>query len=64
MSKITWTCHICKQERPDHLIGVYKHQRDIGRGVLMTENVRYCLDKPSCRYGATTFHFIPEDKTI
>lgn len=57
----TWMCHICKEERPDHLISVLRKPLRTVDGVLsrtISENVRYCNDKPSCAQGARTFSFV------
>lgn len=54
----TWTCHVCRQERPDRFISVWKSERDLGDGVAVTENVRYCNDRPACREGATQVTFL------
>lgn len=57
----TWTCHICKDERPDAMISVYRKPLVGANGVpsrVISENVRYCNDRPECREGASTFSFI------
>ena len=48
----TWTCHVCGEERPDALISVYSRQVPLGRGIVASENVRYCNDRPACAAGA------------
>lgn len=58
---ITWTCHICGQERPDEQISV--HKRDVSKEYglpagTMKENVRYCNDNPDCTRKAETFRLI------
>ena len=58
---LTWTCHICKDRRPDEKISVYKHDRskeyDMSPGT-MVENVRYCNDKLECIEAAKDYsHF-------
>lgn len=57
----TWSCHICGQERPDALIGVLStdvsSEHNLAAGT-MRQNVRYCLDKPTCREAATTYRFL------
>jgi hypothetical protein len=58
----TWTCHVCKDERPDAQISVMKHATMI-RGIEVQQNVRYCNDRPECVDGATDFrHFGAEEK--
>lgn len=61
MSGMTWTCHICKRERPDAAISVRSHERVHENGVKMIENVRYCNDRLSCAVGAETFSFMGSD---
>lgn len=58
---MTWTCHICKEERPDSFISVKRKPLVGANGVpsrIITENVRYCNDRPTCSSGATTFSFL------
>lgn len=55
----TWSCHICKEERPDARISVLKHSRTLPGGIQFEENVRYCNDRPDCAAKAVDFHFIP-----
>ncbi len=52
MNGLTWTCHICKKERPDKKISVQTNEADLGK-----ENVRYCNDNDDCREKAKTFSF-------
>jgi hypothetical protein len=57
-SKLTWTCHICGKEQPDDKISVYSSEIDMGSGIMMTQNVRYCNDNEDCTKKAKTFsHF-------
>lgn len=56
-----WTCHVCGDYRPDELIAVVSSKRMVG-GVEMTQNVRYCIDRPDCVRGALdVVRFVPED---
>lgn len=60
-NELTWTCHICKDERPDRKISV--HKRDISAQMCLpagtwTENVRYCNDRESCIKEISTFSFL------
>lgn len=50
---LTWTCHICSDERPDAAISVHKQPvlSDLGDD-LIQRNIRYCNDRPSCHEGA------------
>jgi len=55
MSKVNWSCHICKRERPDEKISVLTKPLRIWGEVVGDQNVRYCNDNPSCIEGAKTF---------
>lgn len=55
---MTWICHICKDERPDHLISVLVKPLEINGQVLGNQNVRYCNDRIECQENAQTFSFI------
>lgn len=64
MDNLTWTCHVCKDERPDQAISV--HKRDISARYnlpqgTMTENVRYCNDRAACRENVFSTSLIGED---
>lgn len=53
---LTWTCHVCKEERPDALIAVATQDTSQKYGLpigTMKTNVRYCRDRPSCIAAAT-----------
>jgi hypothetical protein len=54
---ISWTCHICREERPDASISAITHHRTIN-GVPFEENVRFCNDRQGCIEGAKAFRFI------
>lgn len=60
MDKLTWTCHICKEERPDAQIAVMKHPLIINGQQVAEQNVRYCSDRPACATGAITFRFVED----
>jgi hypothetical protein len=57
---LTWTCHICGEERPDEKISVrtadLSGEHNFPPGT-MKQNVRYCNDRPACIEGAKTFRF-------
>lgn len=53
-----WTCHVCGDYRPDARIGVYSRLEVFCR-VPVTENIRYCVDRPACVEGAKTKTFLP-----
>lgn len=57
MEELTWTCHICKEERPDSKISVYTRNRTMGP-VEFQENIRHCNDKSSCISGAEHVTFV------
>ena len=68
MSELTWTCHVCGDRRPDDKVSVHSRKGVMGpdgrmyplgtSGVELTENVRYCNDRPACSEGARTYsHF-------
>jgi len=57
----TWNCDICKKEREDEFISVFKHDRseehDLPEGTF-TENVKYCNDDLDCSAKAKDYiHF-------
>lgn len=56
MEGLTWTCHICGDERPDALISVRKVPAEMG-GVNFEQNVRYCNDRPACAEASKTYSF-------
>jgi len=56
MNNLTWTCHICGDERPDDKISVFSKSLEIP-GVEAKQNVRYCNDRQKCIDGAQTFSF-------
>jgi hypothetical protein len=50
LSKLTWTCHFCKDERPDDKISV-AHRPVMGMEDYFPRaqwNLRYCNDRPEC----------------
>lgn len=54
---MTWTCHVCGDERPDKFISVYKLPLDVGDPrVKATQNIRYCNDRSEC---VTRRHHVP-----
>jgi len=57
---ITWLCHICGKERPDDKISVFSSVIELGGGVEMTQNVRYCNDNLECVEAAKTYNFIKD----
>lgn len=59
MIGLTWTCHICKDERPDSAISVY-HVTEQIKGLEFQSNVRYCNDRRPCIEAAPLFRFFKE----
>ncbi len=57
---LSWVCHICEEERPDHKISVLSKPMNIP-GIVAAQNVRYCNDRSECIEGAQTFSFVKED---
>ena len=55
LSELTWTCHICKKERPDRFISVHTKEMKELPGAKV--NIRYCNDNPECVEGTKTFSF-------
>jgi hypothetical protein len=48
---LTWTCHVCGEERPDARISVFTTDVSALFGLpagTVKENVRYCNDRPEC----------------
>ncbi|OED40246.1 hypothetical protein ACH42_17180 [Endozoicomonas sp. (ex Bugula neritina AB1)] len=61
LESLTWTCHICGEERPDNKISV--HTNDVSAQYALPEhsmknNIRYCNDNPACKEAAKTYRFI------
>lgn len=53
----SWTCHICGKRRPDRFISVRSTDQSSEFNLppgTVTQNVRYCNDKPQCIEGAKT----------
>ena len=45
---LEWSCHVCGKTRPDEEIGVVSRTRDLGEGIEMKQNLRYCLVDAHC----------------
>ncbi|MGH2621970.1 MAG: hypothetical protein ACRDHG_15580 [Anaerolineales bacterium] len=61
MGDLTWTCHVCGEERPDRFISVLSRPLNIP-GVTAQENIRYCNDRESCVAGAQGVSFVGQDR--
>ena len=63
---LTWSCHICKAERPNNRISVFKSDQsasyDLPIGTV-EQNVRYCNDNTDCEEKAKTFSFMKSKPT-
>lgn len=61
--KLTWSCHVCNDERPDERISVRKKPVVIkGRTIEgVTQNIRYCNDRPACVEASLTFEHVMTD---
>lgn len=57
---ITWTCHICKEERPDDKISVITKPLFINGSAVGEQNIRYCNDRPECLKRARIKDFFPK----
>jgi len=57
MNNLTWTCHICEDERPDAKISVLTKPHTFPGGVIAEQNIRYCNDRQECIKGAGDFTF-------
>lgn len=62
LDELTWTCHVCGEERPDGDISVRSteitpsHPRLVRYTVC--QNVRYCNDRAACVEGSKHVRFI------
>jgi hypothetical protein len=67
MNELTWTCHVCKDERPDSVISVMSFDVVISKpgapAFSVTQNVRYCNDRPECVAEAPNVRFLKENNT-
>ena len=52
MEHLTWTCHVCGDERPDDKISVFTKPLVFPGGVVAKQNIRYCNDRQGCIDGA------------
>lgn len=56
--ELTWTCHICKRERPDNKISVFSKPLIVDGQELGKQNIRHCNDNLGCCQKAREFSFI------
>ena len=59
---LTWTCHICGEERPDAKISVLTKPLVINGTACGEQNIRYCNDKAECIEGARHKDFFGGEK--
>lgn len=70
MDELAWTCHICKQIRPNDKIDVVTGYLLLENGISENTqiNIRYCNDRLDCRHIAHThaykFYKFPTEETI
>jgi hypothetical protein len=58
LKNLTWTCHVCKRERPDDKISVCSKAIRIEGQVVGEQNIRYCNDNPDCIEKAKDYDLI------
>ena len=62
LTGLTWVCHVCEEERPDHMIAVFKvdvsEHFKLPPGMAFN-NVRHCVDRPDCISGAEKIRWVP-----
>ena len=51
-ANLSWYCDICRKERPDAQISVYKVDLYPEHPGVVIRNVKYCNDNPACILGA------------
>ena len=59
---LTWKCHVCQEERPDHMIAVFRVDVSDDFGLPPGQafnNVRHCIDRPRCIKDAETIRWVP-----
>lgn len=57
---LTWTCHICKKERPDDKISVVSKPIIMNGKAIGQQNIRYCNDNSKCVAAAAEYDFFKE----
>jgi hypothetical protein len=62
MKDITWTCHVCHDERPDEKIDVFQTKVDLGFGIIADQNVRHCNDRVKCITEAPNITFFGDQE--
>lgn len=62
LDAMTWTCHVCDEERPNRFIAVHTTDISADYGLkpgVMSQNIRFCLDRPTCESAAKTLRLDP-----
>jgi len=57
LSNLSWTCHVCGEERPDDKISVHSVTKTT-RMIEIKQNVRYCNDRVDCIEGAKKINWL------
>lgn len=65
---LTWTCHVCGDERPDRAIAVHSRSHGTGfcdchKGYKFMENLRYCNDRAECVEGVKSISLFRKART-
>ena len=58
---LSWTCHVCKETRPDDKISVKTSPIVVNGVEIGQQNVRYCNDRQECIEKSKTFSFLKEE---
>ena len=67
LSKLEWTCHICKTRRSDAQISVFSKDDSEAYGLPKghaIQNIRYCNDNPDCTEKAKTYNHVDPKKLM
>ena len=58
ISEMKWKCHICKEERDNDKITVYKKPIILNGRRVGDQNIRVCNDRRDCLKRAEKFSFL------
>jgi len=64
---LTWSCHVCKEVRPNAAISVFKKDTSAELNLPpghVVQNVRYCNDNSDCTEKAKTYDHIILKKVV
>lgn len=60
-TELTWTCHACGETRPDDKVAVFTRVHPVAdSGATMSENIRFCSDRPACESRARNISLLGE----